>query len=57
MNGELAQYEHAIPEWKAMDDILKVYIWNRGRCQLHVDDFYIGLEEFYWALMFRRNML
>ena len=44
---ELSQYEHAIPEWKAMDDILKVYIWNRGRCQLHVDDFYTGLEEFY----------
>ena len=44
---ELSKYEHTIPEWEAMDDILKVYIWNRGRCQLLIDDFYIGLKESY----------
>ena len=42
---ELSQYEHAIPEWKTTEDILKVYIWNKGRCQLYIDEFTIGMKE------------
>jgi hypothetical protein len=42
---EESSFEHALPEWKSPNDILKVYIWNKGRQQFHIDDFSISLRE------------
>ena len=40
-----SSFDEALPNWKSPDDILKVYIWNKGRQQLHIDDLTIGLKE------------
>ena len=42
---EESSFEHALPEWKSPDDILKVYIWNKGRQQFYIDDLTISLKE------------
>ena len=40
-----SSFDEALPDWKSPDDILKVYIWNRGRQKVHIDDFSISLKE------------
>ncbi len=45
LSWEMSQYEHAFPQWMNGEDVFKVYIWNRGRCRLYIDDFAIGLKE------------
>ncbi len=42
---ETSTFEITLPDWESPNDILSVYIWNRGRCQLYIDDFIIGLKE------------
>ncbi len=38
-------FEKRIPEFNSPDDVLKVYIWNRGGHSFYMDDFIIGLIE------------
>jgi hypothetical protein len=42
---ESSTFEITLPDWEYPDDILSVYIWNRGRNQLYIDDFTIGLKK------------
>ena len=42
---ETSTFEITLPGWESPEDILSVYIWNRGRNQLYIDGFTIGLIE------------
>ena len=42
---ETFTFETTLPAWESSDDILSVYIWNRGRNKFCIDGFTIGLNE------------
>ena len=42
---ETSTFEITLPAWESPNDILSVYIWNRGQNQLYIDGFTIGLKE------------
>ncbi len=42
---ETSTFEITIPDWESPDDILSVYIWNRGRNKFFIDGFAIGLRK------------
>jgi hypothetical protein len=44
-NWEELSFEKAIPKWTSSNDLLKVYVWNRGGHQFYIDDFIIGFDE------------
>ncbi len=41
---KLLNFEHLLPDRMSPDDILKVYIWNRGSNTFYIDDFTIALK-------------
>ena len=38
-------FTEPVPLWNSPDDVLKVYVWNRGGHSFYLDDFIIGLIE------------
>ena len=42
---ETSTFEMTLPAWESPEEILSVYIWNRGRNKLYIDGFAIGLKK------------